>query len=74
MANGQQDDTLKWVLIAGAVIAGGYIVYSMIQQDPEAKRALRDAKGDLKGAWNEAKGKANESYGEAKGRAKEATN
>lgn len=35
------------VLIAGAVLAGGYIVYSMIQQDPEARRALRDAKGKL---------------------------
>ena len=35
------------VLIAGALIAGGYIVYSIIQQDPEAKRALRDAKGKL---------------------------
>lgn len=35
------------VLIAGAVIAGGYIVYSLIQQDPEARRALRDAKGKL---------------------------
>ena len=36
------------VLIAGAVLAGGYIVYSMIQQDPDAKRALRDAKGKLR--------------------------
>lgn len=36
------------VLIAGAVLAGGYIVYSMIQQDPEARRALRDAKGKLR--------------------------
>ena len=33
------------VLIAGAVIAGGYIVYSLIQSDPEAKRAINDAKG-----------------------------
>ena len=36
------------VLIAGAVLAGGYIVYNLIQQDPEAKRALRDAKGKLR--------------------------
>ena len=36
------------VLIAGAVLAGGYIVYSMIQQDPEARRALKDAKGKLR--------------------------
>lgn len=33
------------VLIAGAVIAGGYIVYNLIQNDPEARRAIGDAKG-----------------------------
>ncbi|DBA98684.1 hypothetical protein WJX77_010563 [Trebouxia sp. C0004] len=74
MANGQQDDTLKWVLIAGAVIAGGFILYNIIQNDPEAKKALGDAKGQAKGAWNEAKGQTKEAYHNAKGQAKEATN
>lgn len=34
-------------MIAGAVVAGGWIIYNMIQNDPEARRALRDAKGEL---------------------------
>ena len=34
------------VLITAAVIGGGWIVYNMIQNDPEARRALRDAKGE----------------------------
>ena len=35
-------------MIAGGVIAGGWIIYNMIQNDPEARRALKDAKGKMR--------------------------
>lgn len=38
------------VLIAGAVIAGGFILYNIVQNDPEARRNFRDAKGKPKSA------------------------
>ena len=41
----RQPAALLQVLIAGAVIAGGFILYNIIQNDPEARRSLRDAKG-----------------------------
>ncbi len=41
----RQQAAVLQVLIAGAVIAGGFILYNIIQNDPEAKKALGDAKG-----------------------------
>ncbi len=41
----RQQAAFLQVLIAGAVIAGGFILYNIIQNDPEAKKALGDAKG-----------------------------
>jgi len=35
------------VLIAGAVIAGGFVLYNIIQNDPEARKQFKDAKGEL---------------------------
>ncbi len=43
----RQQAAFLQVLIAGAVIAGGFILYNIIQNDDEAKRTLKDAKGTI---------------------------
>lgn len=81
----RQQAAVLQVLIAGAVIAGGFILYNIIQNDPEAKKALGDAKGttflamvtrltDLSSAdyFCYIAGQAKGAWSEAKGQTKEA--
>jgi hypothetical protein len=71
MAN--EDQTLWRIAIAAAVIGGAIVLYNMFKDDPDARRAVDDAKSNLKSGWREAKGSAKDAYHDAKANAREAT-